>query len=41
MLIGSSLTWPFRGAKLALGRWQGVYFVELDGPRERRVSVYV
>ena len=41
MLIGCSLTWPYRGGKLALGRWQGVYFVELDGPRERKVTVYV
>jgi len=41
MLIGTSLSWPYRGGKLVLGRWQGVYFVELDGPRERRVTVYV
>ncbi|HEX8155602.1 MAG TPA: secondary thiamine-phosphate synthase enzyme YjbQ [Thermoanaerobaculia bacterium] len=41
MLIGSSLTWPYRNGKLVLGRWQGVYFIELDGPRERKVTVYV
>jgi secondary thiamine-phosphate synthase enzyme len=41
MLIGASLTWPYRGGKLALGRWQGVYFIELDGPRTRQVRVYV
>jgi secondary thiamine-phosphate synthase enzyme len=41
MLIGSSLSWPYRGGKLVLGTWQGVYFVELDGPRERNVTVYV
>ena len=41
MLIGCSLTWPYRDGKLALGRWQGVYFVELDGPRNRKVCVYV
>lgn len=41
MLIGCSLSWPYRKGKLLLGRWQGVYFVELDGPRERKVSVYV
>jgi secondary thiamine-phosphate synthase enzyme len=40
-LIGCSLSWPYRKGKLVLGRWQGVYFVELDGPRERKVSVYV
>ena len=41
MLIGPSLTWPYRGGRLVLGTWQGVYFVELDGPRERKVTVYV
>ncbi len=40
-LIGCSLSWPYRGGKLVLGTWQGVYFIELDGPRERRVTVYV
>ena len=40
MLIGCSLQWPYRGGKLVLGTWQGVYFVELDGPRERKVMVY-
>lgn len=41
MLIGCSLSWPYRNGKLVLGTWQGVYFVELDGPRERNVTVYV
>lgn len=41
MLIGPSLTWPYRGGRLVLGTWQGVYFVELDGPRERKVTMYV
>jgi secondary thiamine-phosphate synthase enzyme len=41
MLIGCSLTWPYRKGQLVLGTWQGVYFVELDGPRERKVQVYV
>ena len=41
MLIGTSLSWPYRGGKLILGTWQGIYFVELDGPRTRKVTVYV
>lgn len=41
MIIGTSLSWPYRNGKLVLGTWQGVYFVELDGPRTRKVSVYV
>lgn len=40
-LIGASLTWPYRHGKLILGRWQGIYFIELDGPRSRKVTVYV
>lgn len=41
MMIGVSLSWPHRNGKLVLGRWQGIYFVELDGPRERKVTLYV
>ena len=41
MLIGASLSWPYRNGKLILGRWQAIYFIELDGPRERKVTVYV
>ncbi|HYC93679.1 MAG TPA: secondary thiamine-phosphate synthase enzyme YjbQ [Thermoanaerobaculia bacterium] len=41
MLIGCSLSWPYRSSKLVLGTWQGIYFIELDGPRERKVTVYV
>jgi secondary thiamine-phosphate synthase enzyme len=41
MLIGASLSWPYRNGRLILGRWQGVYFIERDGPRGRKVTVYV
>jgi len=41
MMIGCSLSWPYRKGRLVLGTWQGIYFVELDGPRERKVHVYV
>ena len=41
MLIGTSLSWPYRNGKLVLGTWQGIYFIELDGPRQRKVTVYV
>ncbi|MGN6184463.1 MAG: secondary thiamine-phosphate synthase enzyme YjbQ [Thermoanaerobaculia bacterium] len=41
MLIGCSLSWPYRNGRLILGTWQGIYFIELDGPRERKVTVYV
>jgi len=38
-LLGCSLTLPVRSGRLRLGTWQGVFFVELDGPRTRRVWV--
>lgn len=42
LLIGTSLSWPYRNGKLILGTWQGIYFIELDGPRPaRKVTVYV
>jgi secondary thiamine-phosphate synthase enzyme len=41
MMIGTSLSWPYRNGQLILGTWQGIYFVELDGPRTRKVTVYV
>ncbi len=40
-MIGTSLSWPYRHGRLILGTWQGIYFIELDGPRSRKVTVYV
>jgi secondary thiamine-phosphate synthase enzyme len=40
-LIGTSQSIPVREGKLALGTWQGIYFAEFDGPRERHVLVTV
>ena len=40
-LVGSSVTVPFEEGKLCLGRWQGIYLCEFDGPRERTVLVSV
>ncbi len=39
VMLGTSINIPVRGAKLALGRWQGVMLAEFDGPRERSVVV--
>ena len=39
--VGSSVTIPVENGRLLLGRWQGVYFAEFDGPRERRFYVKV
>ena len=30
---------PLSDGKLALGTWQGIFFCEFDGPRERKVYV--
>ena len=40
-IVGTSVTIPFENGRLALGRWQGVYLCEFDGPRERKVVVQV
>jgi secondary thiamine-phosphate synthase enzyme len=37
--MGSDVLVPVRDGRLALGTWQGIFFCEFDGPRER--SVYV
>ena len=36
-LFGSSVVVPFHDGKLLLGRWQGIFLCEFDGPRERQV----
>ena len=38
-LVGSSVTIPFENGKLCLGRWQGIYLCEFDGPREREILI--
>ena len=41
-LMGPSVVVPMReDGSLALGTWQGIFFCELDGPRERSVYVSV
>jgi secondary thiamine-phosphate synthase enzyme len=38
-LVGPQVLVPLDGGRLALGTWQGIFFCELDGPRERTVYV--
>ena len=40
-LVGSSVTIPFAGGELMLGRWQAIYMCEFDGPRERLIAVAI
>ena len=38
-LMSPQILVPLDGGRLALGTWQGIFFCEFDGPRQR--SVYV
>ena len=40
-LFGQSQTLLVRGGVLDLGRWQGIFLAEFDGPRRRTVRVAV
>ncbi len=40
-LFGSSLTVIVKNGSILLGTWQGIYFCEFDGPRNRRFYVKV
>ena len=41
MLVGMNLFVFVDAGKLVLGRWQGIFFAEFDGPRERKILVKV
>lgn len=40
-LTGSSVQVIVSGGELVLGTWQGIFFTEYDGPRNRKVYVKV
>ena len=37
VLVGGSQVVFVEDGRLALGRWQGIFFCEFDGPRERKL----
>jgi secondary thiamine-phosphate synthase enzyme len=41
VLTGNDVTLSVRDGELALGTWQGIYFADFDGPRERHATVTV
>jgi secondary thiamine-phosphate synthase enzyme len=41
VLIGNSVSLSVRDGEIDLGTWQGIYFAELDGPRERTATITV
>jgi secondary thiamine-phosphate synthase enzyme len=40
-LLGNSVIIPVENGGLALGTWQRILFIEMDGPRKRRLSVQI
>ena len=38
-MVGNSATVLIEQGDLVLGQWQGIYFCEFDGPREREMHV--
>ena len=38
-MVGNSVTVLIEDGRLVLGRWQGIYLCEFDGPRQREVVV--
>jgi len=41
VMVGASQVIFVEERKLVLGRWQGIFFCEFDGPRERKIQVRV
>jgi secondary thiamine-phosphate synthase enzyme len=39
VLAGPQVVIPVESGRLALGTWQGIFFCEFDGPRQRKVYV--
>ena len=40
-ILGPSLVFSLSSRRISLGTWQAIFFVELDGPRSRRVEVKI
>ena len=41
VLTGSSVSLPLLEGRPKLGTWQGIFFMEFDGPRERKIIITV
>jgi secondary thiamine-phosphate synthase enzyme len=41
VMVGASQVVLVAGGKVALGTWQGVFFCEFDGPRDRKMWIRV
>lgn len=40
-LLGVSLVLGIKGGDIVLGKWQGIYFCEFDGPRRRQLFIKI
>ena len=40
-LVGTTVTLLIESGELVLGTWQGIYFCEFDGPRDRTMHVKI
>lgn len=40
-LVSQSLTLFIKAGRIALGTWQGIFFLEADGPRSREIWVKI
>ncbi|HEY0196691.1 MAG TPA: secondary thiamine-phosphate synthase enzyme YjbQ [Methanobacterium sp.] len=40
-IIGSNQTVPFDNGSMNLGTWQSVFFLDMDGPRNRKVNITI
>ena len=40
-IVGASELIAIENEKLVLGTWQGIFFCEFDGPRNRKVNVHL
>ena len=40
-LLGPSEMLPIQAGELLLGTWQGIWLMEFDGPRQRKVAVHI
>ena len=40
-IIGNNETIPFENGSMNLGTWQSVFFMEMDGPRNRSITITI
>ncbi|MTK63676.1 MAG: YjbQ family protein [Methanobacterium sp.] len=41
LLLGNDVSVPVENGRMELGTWQSIFFIELDGPRTRNITVTV